>query len=130
MKDELEKAFLRLRDAADADDYVPMEHVIDTVLARLATAWFERDEARYGLLEMHRERNEARDENERLRSDYQAAVDVALAADEYWDVAECDCCGGLPFCDYRTEHREVNKVGRRLTEAITRFKATKENTRP
>ena len=96
--------------------------------ANLAAAWFERDQARYGLLEMHRERDEARDENERLRSECQAAVEVAVAADEYWDVAECDCCGGLPFCDYRTEHREVNKVGQRLTEAITRFKATKENT--
>ena len=126
MRDELEKAFLRLREVTDADEYAPMEQVIDAVLARLATAWFERDEARYGLVEMHRERNEARDENERLRSEHQAAVEVAVAADEYWDVAECDCCGGIPFCSYRTEHREANQVGERLTDAITRFKATRK----
>ena len=29
-----------------------------------------------------------------------------------------------PFCSYRTEHREANQVGERLTDAITRFKAT------
>ena len=45
MIDPLEQAFLRLRDAADADEYVPTEQVIDTVLARLATASRERDEA-------------------------------------------------------------------------------------
>lgn len=38
MTDPLEQAFLRLRDAADADEYVPTEQVIDTVLARLAAA--------------------------------------------------------------------------------------------
>jgi hypothetical protein len=37
-RDRLEDAFLRLRDAADADEYVPMEDVIETVLARLARA--------------------------------------------------------------------------------------------
>ena len=36
--DPLEAAFLRLRHAADADEYVPTEQVIDTVLARLAAA--------------------------------------------------------------------------------------------
>jgi len=36
--DPLEQAFLRLRDAADADEYVPTEQVIDTVLMRLADA--------------------------------------------------------------------------------------------
>lgn len=119
MRDELEKAFLRLREVTDADEYAPMEQVIDAVLARLA-------EVRGRLVEMHRERNEARDENERLRSEYQAAVEVAVAADEYWDVAACDCCGGIPFCSYRTEHREANQVGERLTDAITRFKATRK----
>jgi hypothetical protein len=34
----LEAAFLRLRHAADADEYVPTEQVIDTVLARLTRA--------------------------------------------------------------------------------------------
>lgn len=38
MTDPLEQVFLRLRDAADADEYVPTEQVIDTVLARLAAA--------------------------------------------------------------------------------------------
>ena len=74
MRDELEKAFLRLRHAADADEYTSMVQVIDVVLARLA-------EVRGRLVEMHRERNDARDENERLRSEYQAAVEVAVAAD-------------------------------------------------
>ncbi len=36
--DPLEAAFLRLRLTADADEYVSMERVIDTVLARLADA--------------------------------------------------------------------------------------------
>jgi hypothetical protein len=36
--DPLEQAFRRLRDAADADEYVPTEQVIDTVLTRLAAA--------------------------------------------------------------------------------------------
>jgi hypothetical protein len=37
-RDRLDDAFLRLRAAADADEYVPTEQVIDTVLARLARA--------------------------------------------------------------------------------------------
>jgi hypothetical protein len=37
-RDRLEEAFLRLRAAADADEYVPMEDVIETVLDRLAHA--------------------------------------------------------------------------------------------
>jgi hypothetical protein len=37
-RDRLDDAFLRLRDAADADEYVPMEDVIEVVLARLARA--------------------------------------------------------------------------------------------
>jgi len=37
-RDRLEDAFLRLRAAAHADEYVPMEDVIETVLARLARA--------------------------------------------------------------------------------------------
>jgi uncharacterized membrane protein len=110
--------------SATNDETMEQAKEIAALRAALAKAWFERDEARYGLVEMHRERNEARDENERLRSEYQAAVEVAVAADEYWDVAECDCCGGIPFCSYRTEHREANQVGERLTDAITRFKAT------
>jgi hypothetical protein len=36
--DRLEEAFLRLRAAADADEYVPMEDVIEVVLDRLAHA--------------------------------------------------------------------------------------------
>lgn len=35
MTDPLEQAFLRLRHAADADEYVPTERVIDEVLRRL-----------------------------------------------------------------------------------------------
>lgn len=35
MTDPLEAAFLRLRHAADADEYVPPEQVIDAVLNRL-----------------------------------------------------------------------------------------------
>lgn len=38
MTDSLEQAFLRLRDAADADEYVPTEQVIHTVLMHLAAA--------------------------------------------------------------------------------------------
>ena len=41
-RDRLEDAFLRLRAAADADEHVPMEDVIEVVLKRLN----ERDEAR------------------------------------------------------------------------------------
>jgi chromosome segregation ATPase len=37
-RDRLEDAFLRLRAAADADEYVPMEDVIEVVLDRLAHA--------------------------------------------------------------------------------------------
>jgi len=37
-RDRLDDAFLRLRAAADADEYVPMEDVIETVLDRLAHA--------------------------------------------------------------------------------------------
>jgi small-conductance mechanosensitive channel len=37
-RDRLEDAFLRLRAAAHADEYVPMEDVIEVVLARLARA--------------------------------------------------------------------------------------------
>ena len=44
--DPLERAFLRLRDAADADEYVPTEQVIDTVLARLAAARAENERLR------------------------------------------------------------------------------------
>lgn len=36
--DPLEAAFLRLRHAADADEYVPTERVIDEVLRRLKDA--------------------------------------------------------------------------------------------
>ncbi len=46
MTDTLDQAFLRLRDAADADEYVPTEKVIDTVLARLAAARAEIDRMR------------------------------------------------------------------------------------
>lgn len=53
----------------------------------------------------------------------QAAIEVALAAEEYWSANECKCCGGIPFCDHDTEHREANKVGRKLTKAIGRFDA-------
>lgn len=44
--DPLEQAFLRLRDAADADEYVPTEQVIDTVLMRLAVARAENERLR------------------------------------------------------------------------------------
>ncbi len=44
--DPLEQAFLRLRHAADADEYVPTEQVIDTVLARLAAARAENERLR------------------------------------------------------------------------------------
>jgi hypothetical protein len=37
-RDRLEDAFLRLRAAADADEHVPMEDVIEVVLDRLAHA--------------------------------------------------------------------------------------------
>lgn len=47
----------------------------ERLMKERATAWFERDEARYGLLEMHRERNEARDDNERLREVLQSLVE-------------------------------------------------------
>lgn len=47
----------------------------ERLLEERATAWFERDEARYGLLEMHRERNEARDDNERLREVIQSLIE-------------------------------------------------------
>jgi hypothetical protein len=47
----------------------------ERLLKEVATAWFERDEARYGLLEMHRERNEARDDNERLREVLQSLIE-------------------------------------------------------
>jgi len=47
----------------------------ERLLKELATAWFERDAARYGLLEMHRERNEARDDNERLREVLQSLIE-------------------------------------------------------
>lgn len=47
----------------------------ERLLKELATAWFERDTARYGLLEMHRERNEARDDNERLREVLQSLIE-------------------------------------------------------
>lgn len=48
-RDLLEEAFLRLRHAAHADEYVPMERVIDAVLKRLRDAERERDEARESL---------------------------------------------------------------------------------
>ena len=38
MRDKLEDAFLRLRAAADADEHVPIEDVIEVVLDRLAHA--------------------------------------------------------------------------------------------
>ena len=60
----------------------------------------------------------------------QAAIEVALAAEEYWSANECACCGGLPFCDYRKEHQEANKVGRRLTDAIGRFDAAMTKGKP
>ena len=44
--DPLEQAFRRLRDAADADEYVPTEQVIDTVLMRLAVARAENERLR------------------------------------------------------------------------------------
>jgi DNA repair exonuclease SbcCD ATPase subunit len=47
----------------------------ERLLKEVATAWFERDEARYGLLEMHRERNEARDDNDRLREVLQSLIE-------------------------------------------------------
>lgn len=46
MTDTLDQAFLRLRDAADADEYVPTEQVIDAVLARLAAARAENERLR------------------------------------------------------------------------------------
>lgn len=50
--DPLEAAFLRLRHAADADEYVPMERVIDTVLARLAALRVENERLRAALVEI------------------------------------------------------------------------------
>jgi hypothetical protein len=46
MRDKLEDAFLRLRAAADADEYVPMEDVIEFVLEKLRLATAVVDEAR------------------------------------------------------------------------------------
>jgi len=60
----LEQAFLRLRDAADADEYIPTEQVIDTVLARLAAARAENAE------------------NERLQNERLRNVEARLAAIE------------------------------------------------
>lgn len=59
----------------------------------------------------------------------QAAVEVALAADEYWSANECKCCGSIPFCGYDAKHREANKVGRKLTKAIDRFNAAMATTK-
>jgi len=45
-KDRLEEAFLRLRAAGDADEYIPMENVIEVVLEKLRLATAVVDEAR------------------------------------------------------------------------------------
>jgi hypothetical protein len=45
-RDRLEEAFLRLRAAGDADEYVPMEDVIEVVLEKLRLATAVVDEAR------------------------------------------------------------------------------------
>lgn len=47
-----EKAVLRLRHAADADEYLPTEKVIDTVLARLAAARAENELLREALVDI------------------------------------------------------------------------------
>jgi hypothetical protein len=49
------------------DDIVWLVGEVERLLKECNTAWFERDEARAGLLEMHRERNEARDERDDLQ---------------------------------------------------------------
>jgi hypothetical protein len=43
---------------------------------------------------------------------------LARAVDEFVSAAECQCCGGVPYCDHNIEKKAVNEKGRAMTEAL------------
>jgi hypothetical protein len=53
----------------------------------------------------------ADNEIERLRA-------LARAVDEFVSAAECQCCGGVPYCDNNIEKKAFNEKGRAMTEAL------------
>jgi hypothetical protein len=59
---------------------------------------------------------------EDLQTEVERLRVLAQAVDEFVSAAECQCCGGVPYCDHNIEKKAVNEKGRAMTEALREVK--------